>query len=104
MADRAILARGDSGVRVCPARIAEVPSRFGLERPYYDLSMEGYRFIVVDGTEVSTFGTLPNTPARTAAEAQLAAMAARGEPNAQSWNGGLSDAQYAWLEAALDAA
>jgi len=95
---------GNHDFAVEPARIAEVPSRFGLERPYYDLSMEGYRFIVVDGTEVSTFATLPNTPARTAAEAQLAAMAARGEPNAQSWNGGLSDAQYAWLEAALDAA
>lgn len=95
---------GNHDFAVDPARIAGVPARFGLDRAYYDLTMGGYRLIVVDGTEVSTFATVPGSAERAAAEMRLADMVARGEPNAKTWNGGLGEAQYAWLAATLDAA
>ncbi len=82
-------------------RLPDVLGRLGLSRGYYDFGVAGMRFVVVDGTEISTFSTAPGSPNHELATATLATMTARGELNAHPWNGGISNAQYAWLETTL---
>jgi 3',5'-cyclic AMP phosphodiesterase CpdA len=86
-------------------RVDQVSARLGMPARHYDFpAPAGFRFVVVDGTEVSTFGTREGTREREFAEATLAGMLARGEPNAQRWNGGISDVQFAWLADVLHGA
>ncbi|NNM71266.1 metallophosphoesterase [Enterovirga aerilata] len=76
----------------------------GMPNAYYDFAGGGYRFVVIDGNDVSTFAPPVGDPRRELAAERLARLKASGAPNAQSWNGSLSDEQFAWLQRTLDAA
>lgn len=65
--------------------------------PYYDFVRHGYRFIVLDGSEISLFALPDGDPRRALAERRLAELKASGAKNAQSYNGSLSDTQFEWL-------
>ncbi len=95
---------GNHDFLVGKSKLADVPRRVGLLRAYYDFGAGGHRFIVVDGTEISLFANRPKSPNHALAEERLAAMTARGDLNARPWNGGMSEEQYAWLEATLQRA
>lgn len=85
-------------------RLEQVPARLGLARSYYDFGHAGFRFVVVDGSELSLFANREGSANHQAAEAALAAMKERGDVNANPWNGGIGEAQYAWLREVLDRA
>ncbi len=85
-------------------RLADVPGRVGLSRAYYDFGAAGHRFIVVDGTEISLFANPVGSRNHALADERMRDMELRGAPNARVWNGGMSDEQYAWLEATLQRA
>jgi len=87
-----------------PEWIPSVVRTVGMPAPYYDFAVKGIRFIVVDGNDVSTFAPPEDDPRRTLAEERLAKLKETGAENAQSWNGSLSDQQFAWLEERLKAA
>jgi 3',5'-cyclic AMP phosphodiesterase CpdA len=53
---------------------------------------------VIDGNDVSTFAPPSDDPRLEIAKERLAKLTAAGAPNAQSWNGSLSDEQFAWME------
>lgn len=95
---------GNHDFLVGKSRLTGVPGRVGLSRAYYDFGAAGHRFIVVDGTEISLFANRPKSPNYVLAEERLSAMQAGSELNAQPWNGGMSDEQFSWLEAALERA
>jgi len=95
---RRVFVLGNHDFLVAPEKVTAVPARLGLRRSYYDFAAGGYRFVVVDGAEVSTFSSPPGSPVRRQGEDRLAAMSARGESNAMPWNGGMSEEQLAWLE------
>ncbi|MDF3607310.1 metallophosphoesterase [Paracoccus sp. DMF-8] len=76
----------------------------GLPAPYYDFAVKGVRFIALDGNEISTFALPPDDPRHAIAQERLAKLQEAGAENAQSWNGSLSDEQFAWLESRLTAA
>lgn len=76
----------------------------GLERAYYDFTGGGYRFVVIDGNDVSTFAPPAGDPRLDIAKERLAKLMEAGAENAQSWNGSLSDEQFAWLEGRMQAA
>lgn len=76
----------------------------GMPAAWYDFAVNGVRFVVLDGNDVSTFAPPEGDPRRALAEERLAALKAKGAANAQSWNGSLSDAQLAWLEERMNAA
>jgi len=61
---------------------------------YYTLREAGWRFVVLDGVEI-------NVQRGTRAEALAWLDAHKDEPHAVGWNGGLSDGQFAWLQAQL---
>lgn len=95
---------GNHDFSVAPEHLAIVPSALGLERSYYAFSGGGYRFVVLDGNEVSVFAPPEGHPYRALAEERLAALKATGAIHAQPWNGSLSDAQFAWLAETLTSA
>src|SRR5690606_13756715 len=57
----------------------------------------GLRFVVIDGSEESLFCCAKDDPQRARAVARLKALEAQNAVNAQSWNGGISETQLAWL-------
>lgn len=92
---------GNHDLEVEPERLDSVATRLGMPSPYYDFSTHGFRFIVLDGNDVSVFAPPPGDPRRKLAEERLARLKAEGALQAQPWNGSLSDAQFAWLEKRL---
>lgn len=76
----------------------------GLERAYYSFKGAGWRFIVIDGNDVSPFSSPKGNPKQVQAQAILEKLVAEKAVNAQTWNGGMGDEQFAWLTAELDAA
>lgn len=70
----------------------------GLERTYYQFFGGGHRFLVLDGNEISLFANAKGTENHEAARARLSSMEAAGAVNAKTWNGGISDTQFVWIE------
>lgn len=99
---RALFLAGNHDFSVDPAHLGAVHKRLGMPAPYHDLLIRGHRIVILDGNEVSTFALPPGHPRHEIAAARLAAMKAAGAHNAESWNGSLSEAQFAWLEQVLD--
>ena len=92
---------GNHDFAIAPEYLASVLRTTGLKAAHYDFTGGGYRFVVLDGNEISIFGSPVGSDNYKAGEARLAALKEKNAPNAQEWNGGLSDGQFAWLEATL---
>lgn len=73
----------------------------GLESAYYDFAGGGHRFLVLDGNEISLFANAEGSENHERARERLSAMEAAGAENAKTWNGGISDAQFGWIEEKL---
>lgn len=98
------LALGNHDYEVDEAFLAWVPDVVGLERTYYDFAVEGWRFLVLDGNDVSLFAPPPGDRRRGVAAERLGRLEAAGAPNAQPWNGSIGEDQLAWIAARLQAA
>ncbi|EJC78457.1 putative phosphohydrolase [Rhizobium leguminosarum bv. trifolii WSM2297] len=88
---------GNHDFSVSSGHLSEIAARLGMPSPYYSFSRHGWRFIVLDGNEVSTFAPPEGHPHRALAAEMLAALQAKGAANAHRWNAALSDEQFAWL-------
>ncbi|HWT58173.1 MAG TPA: metallophosphoesterase [Rhizobium sp.] len=93
----ALFLLGNHDFSVSSGHLSEIPARLGMPSPYYSFRRHGWRFVVLDGNEVSTFAPPEGHPHRALAAKMLAELQARGERNAHPWNGALSDEQFAWL-------
>jgi 3',5'-cyclic AMP phosphodiesterase CpdA len=80
----------------------ELLGRLGMDRAWYDFAHSGWRFVVLDGMDVSVPGTEPGGGARRQAEEMLAQLRRDKRPNAQAWNGAVSPEQMDWLRGVLD--
>ncbi|WP_213991216.1 metallophosphoesterase [Sodalis sp. dw_96] len=76
----------------------------GLPKHYFHFLVNGYRFIVIDGNDISLYCNQANGDDRQAAQRMLAQLTADGKLQAQSWNGALGQAQLQWLEKTLQEA
>ena len=84
---------------------AALLERLGMRGAYYDFSLNGWRFVVLDGMDVSVEGGWPaRSPNLLAGERMLASLKARSTPNALPWNGGIGEEQKRWLRETLRAA
>jgi len=92
---------GNHDYAVAPEYLSSVVRTTGLEKAYYDFPGGGYRFIVLDGNDVSLFAPPKDDPRREIAARRLDEIKAKGADNAQPWNGSLGDEQFAWLEATM---
>lgn len=75
----------------------------GIQKYYY-FQVKGWRFVVLDGNEISTFANLEGTPKYREAKQKLRELEYLQKPNAMFWNGGLSGKQFEWLKGVLDEA
>lgn len=95
---------GNHDYDVAAEYLTSVVRTAGMERAYYDFAGGGYRFIVLDGNDVSLFAPPKDDPRREIAAKRLDELKAKGAVNAQSWNGSLSDEQFAWLDKTIKTA
>ena len=74
-----------------------VPAKMGLRSRYYDFAAPGWRFIVVDGNDVSLYAHPKDSPKHAAAEAYYKTL--DGSP--PKWNGAVGKTQIEWIHATL---
>jgi predicted phosphodiesterase len=74
-----------------------IPAKNG----YYSVVFENFRFIFLNGNELSTYSSNNKASIKNAA-AIIASMKEKGEINAEDWNGGISNDQLVWLKSQLD--
>lgn len=80
----------------------EVLSLLGLERSYYDFERNGWRFVVLDTTEIGVeAGWAKENKNFRIAEDMLTRLKEQNAVNAKCYNGAVSDEQKRWLEGVL---
>ncbi|MEY0452355.1 metallophosphoesterase [Proteus terrae] len=97
---------GNHDYEIARDYIKSVTKTLGMKNNFYDFSIEGYRFIVLDGNDVSLFAPqkgneylgIPDDPRIALASERLKKLKENGAINAQPWNGSLSERQFEWLE------
>ncbi len=75
-----------------------------MEESYYSFSVNDWRFIVLDGNDLSVLAWPEGSDRYEESAAMLAELEEADAPNARTWNGGLGAAQLAWLEETLESA
>jgi len=79
----------------------EVRRHLNNSKGYFNFSVENFIFLVLDGTDVSTFAQSKGSKAYELAMAQYEEMEKQGFNNATTWNGGIGKKQFKWLERQL---
>ncbi len=92
---RHTLGNHDYGVK--PAYKERVKATLGLEEGYYNFAVQGFRFVVLDGNEMSTYANLRDSEKFAESKAMLASLKEEKAPNASSFNGGIGAQQMEWL-------
>lgn len=90
---------GNHDFSVADERKGDVVAELGMPAGFYDFAVGSWRFVVLDGNDVSIQATTEGTPERAAAEAQLAML-----EGSRRWNGALGETQLSWLTDVLTAA
>ena len=75
-----------------------------MEESYYDFSVNDWRFIVLDGNDLSVLAWPEDTERYEESAAMLEELEEADAPNAQTWNGGIGAEQLDWLEETLESA
>ncbi len=82
----------------------KVQGELGLERGYYSLRRNGFRFLVIDTTDVSVYRHPSGTEKKKDAVAEMQKWKAAGSKSAVSWNSRPGDEQIEWVEEQLQEA
>jgi len=88
---------GNHDFAIAPEHLKIVPTRVGMPSAYYDFSHADYRFIALDGNEISVFAPPEGDPRRDEAKALMKALENSGATNGQRWNAAIGSTQYDWL-------
>lgn len=91
---------GNHDYAVADARKADVPAKLGMPARYYDFVFGGWRFVVLDGNDISFLANRADSPEY----GRAAAYYERRHLQSPRWNGALGPAQLAWLERVLEEA
>ncbi len=78
-----------------------VHKKLGIQK-YYSFRAGGWRFIVLDGNEISTFANMEGSAKYQEAQKMLSQLEDNQKVNAMFWNGGISEVQFQWLKGILD--
>ncbi|MGV3559971.1 metallophosphoesterase [Larkinella arboricola] len=99
---RHVLGNHDFSVR--QEEIARVPATMKLKGRYYSFAERNWRFIVLDGNDLSVYGNVITSKNHEQATRTLETLKAQKAPNAQTWNGGIGEKQFKWLKDELRSA
>ena len=91
---------GNHDFSVTDDKKALVPAQLGLKERYYDFTHKGWRFLALDGNDVSLHAYPKNAP-RTKAAATFHRGLKAGTPN---WNGAVGKGQLEWIKNKLEIA
>jgi manganese-dependent ADP-ribose/CDP-alcohol diphosphatase len=91
---------GNHDFSVADDKKALVPAKLGLKQRYYDFAYHDWRFIVIDGNDVSLHAWPKDDPRTKAAANYHRAL----NPRPPTWNGAVGDEQLKWIESKLQAA
>jgi len=78
--------------------------RLGTKKGYYDFAVGRWRFVVLNGTDISRYANPPDSTKHARAKAMMDELRKRRRRNLAYYNGGLGDEQIAWLKRKLAAA
>lgn len=100
---------GNHDAVVEPANKDKILRRLGLDKlgdgkGYYDFGRAGWRFIVLNGNDISLIAHAPGTAPWKEARRLLDELRKKRAANAQDWNGALGDEQKKWLGRTLSRA
>ncbi|NTJ41635.1 phosphatase [Agrobacterium larrymoorei] len=101
---RSVLLPGNHDFAIEPEYLPKVHARLNMTTPWHTFTVGQFRFVVLDGNDVSLFAPPLEDPRRALAQQRLDALKQTGALNAQDWNGSFSDEQLGWLRATLAAA
>ena len=79
----------------------EVRKRLNNKKGYFDFKVGNVIFIVLDGSDVSTFAHKKGSKKYNIALAKSEEMKKEGLNNYYDWNGGIGDKQFKWLKKSL---
>ncbi|KJD32534.1 phosphoesterase [Tamlana nanhaiensis] len=77
------------------SRKMEMPNR------YYSVQYNNWRFIILDGNDLSFFGALTDAK-KAETDSMYKQLKSEGYKNIKKWNGGLSAEQLQWVKSELD--
>lgn len=80
-----------------------LPIPMPLKEGYYSFVHKNFRFIALNGNELSTYGAGGRSKKK-AAQKYLSSLRDSGSVNAMDWNGGISRKQLGWLNGQLEEA
>lgn len=95
---------GNHDFAVAPSKKDAVPAKLGMPGRYYDFGAKGWRFLVLDGNDVSLIGRNSGSQEHAQAKAMHAELGQRKAANAVTWNGAIGAEQMAWIKGKLAAA
>ncbi len=95
--------RGNHDYSVDDRYKKDLPLQVPDKRGYYSFRHDNFRFIALDGNEVSNYAVI-NKSAIKKANDYITHLKDSGAVNAISWNGGISQTQLTWLKIQLDEA
>ncbi len=95
---------GNHDAQVISDHLASQTPALGLPKSYYHFRLSGYRFLVIDGNDISLYCNAGNGDDLQQARAQLDELLAQQQPQAQRWNGAVGEQQLAWIEQNLQQA
>lgn len=79
----------------------KVLEKENLQKPYYSFEKSNWRFVIINGNDVSLHAHSKGSPAYKEAEALLQQLKADSLRQAQTWNGAVGKEQLEWLEKEL---
>ena len=91
---------GNHDFEVADSLKSKIPSKLGLDKRYYSFDVQNWKFIVLDGTDLSTYGSEKSKQKE--AEAMLNNKEKDSLPYAMFYNGGLSLEQLDWVSSELE--
>jgi len=91
---------GNHDYSVQPAMKKRIPLPDNHGKGYYSFVHNRYRFIILNGNEISTYSTNNRKMIEKAGKI-ISEMKVRGESNAVEWNGGIGTGQIDWLNRQL---
>lgn len=95
---------GNHDFAVAPQYLGQVAARLAMPASYHDFAIGRWRFVILDGNDVSVFSAPAGDPRTALAAERLRALQAEGAINAHPWNGSLGDEQFQWLSGVMEKA
>jgi manganese-dependent ADP-ribose/CDP-alcohol diphosphatase len=95
---------GNHEFSVADEEKSQVLKKEGLNAPYYSFVKKNWRFIIVNGNDISLHGNTKNSKKYQEVDTLLKQLKALGLRQAQTWNGAIGKEQLLWLQNELKAA